>query len=106
MTIERLTDRGGVPGDRSDTLSDEQTLAGIGRSAVKVRQFTELVRSLSPAIASPAPSALEFVISHSGLRAMYKGEGDADDSPSRNLDELISAAAAFQEDNPVATLVS
>jgi DNA helicase-2/ATP-dependent DNA helicase PcrA len=105
-TIERLTDRARSAGRPIfDTLSDEQTLAGIGRSAVKVRQFAELVRSLSPAVASPAPSALEFVISHSGLRAMYKGEGDADDSPSRNLDELISAATSFQEENSEATLV-
>ena len=105
-TVDRLAELARSAG-RSifDALGDEQVLAAIGRSAVKVRQFAELVRSLGQAVASPAPTALEFVISHSGLRAMYKGEGEADDSPSRNLDELISAAAAFQEENPNATLV-
>ncbi len=105
-TIDRLTDRA-RSADRFilDTLTEEQTLGGIGRSAVRVRQFVDLLRSLAPAVKSPAPTALDFVISHSGLRAMYQGEGDADNSPSANLDELISAAATYQEENPDATLV-
>ncbi len=105
-TTDRLSDRARNAGRTIfDTLADEAALAEIGRSAAKVRQFGELIRSLAPIVKSPAPQALEKVISESGLRALYKGEGEADDSPSRNLDELISAAASFQEENPEATLV-
>jgi|CXWL01.1.fsa_nt_gi DNA helicase-2/ATP-dependent DNA helicase PcrA len=88
-----------------DLLSDEAALSEAGRSSAKVKQFAELIRTLTPVTTMPAPQALDFVISHSGLRALYRGEEEADDSPSRNLDELINAATAFQAENPEATLV-
>lgn len=105
-TVEKLAHlaaerRSGIFG----LLQDDVALNEAGRSAAKVRQFTELIRTLTPATTMPAPQALDFVMSHSGLRALYAGEGDADDSPSRNLDELINAATAFQYENPQATLV-
>lgn len=88
-----------------DLIGDPAALDAAGRSAAKVRQFAELLRHLAAATAMPAPQALEFVIAHSGLRALYRTEEEADDSPSRNLDELINAATAFQNDHPEATLV-
>lgn len=89
-----------------DVISEGTALESAGRSSAKVRQFAELIRHLGAATTMPAPQALEFVMAHSGLRAHYgAAEDDADDSPSRNLDELISAAAAFQSENPEATLL-
>ena len=88
-----------------DLLGDEAALSEAGRGAAKVRQFAELIRTLIPSVSMPAPQALDFVMSHSGLRALYRGEEEADDSPSRNLDELINAATAFQNEHPEATLI-
>ncbi len=105
-TVEKLAH---LAADRKrgifDLLSDEAALSEAGRSAAKVKQFAELIAALTPATTMPAPQALDFVMSHSGLRALYGGEEEADDSPSRNLDELINAATAFQNEHPEATLV-
>jgi DNA helicase-2/ATP-dependent DNA helicase PcrA len=86
-----------------DALFDED-LSELGRSALKVRRFGELLRSMSGATAMRPAEAVDYVISHSGLRAFYSVEDDAEGSPISNLDELISAAAQFQEENPEATL--
>jgi DNA helicase II / ATP-dependent DNA helicase PcrA len=79
--------------------------ASLGRSAGKVTAFAELLRSLVPALERPPAEALGFVMSHSGLRAHYRDERGVDQSASDNLDELLSAAAQFQQDEPDATLV-
>ena len=77
----------------------------LGRAAAKVYQFARTLADMRACVEKPAPQALEHVMLHSGLRAMYKEEGDADASPSANLDELISAASAFAAEFPEATLV-
>jgi len=105
-TVGRLVEQARASNRRLfDVIVGGEEPAGLGRSAAKVRQFGELLRGLSGVIEKPAPQALEFVISHSGLRAMYNTETDADDAPAANLDELISASAAFQQDQPEATLL-
>ncbi len=105
-TIGRLTAAAQTAGMRViDALMNEEILSGLGRSAAKVRVFGKLLSNLTAALELSPPKALEFVISHSGLRAMYKDEGDGDDAPRGNLDELVSAAAAYHEDNPEATLI-
>lgn len=85
---------------RSDGLPDL-----LGRSAAKVRSFANLLTQLNAFVALSPKESLERVIAHSGLRAHYYNNDDPDDSPSRNLDELISAAAAFEDDVPEATLI-
>ena len=64
-----------------------------------------MLQELSSALEQSAPEALKTVMAQSGLRAHYHQEGDADDAPSRNLDELVSAAAVFDENHPGATIV-
>jgi DNA helicase-2/ATP-dependent DNA helicase PcrA len=63
-----------------ELLGDEAALSEAGRSTAKVKQFAELIRTLTPATTMPAPQALDFVMSHSGLRALYRGEEEADQS--------------------------
>jgi DNA helicase-2/ATP-dependent DNA helicase PcrA len=80
-------------------------LSGVGRSAARVREFAELLRGLKPALEKPASEALEFVASHSGLCALYSEVREADGGPARNIEELISAAAEYQDDHPDATVL-
>ena len=45
------------------------------------------------------------MIRETGLQAHYRPDTHADETASDNLDELISAASVFQEDNPGSTLI-
>ncbi len=77
----------------------------LGRAAGKVHQFARTLNDMRDWVEKPAPDAIAHVINSSGLRAMYKEEGADDDSPTANLDELITAAAAFTAEFPEATLI-
>jgi len=110
-TVERLEAMAQSSGRRLlDTIAETGAGEGdgpasLGRSAGKVREFAELIRSLGAVLTMPPSEALKQVISRSGLRAHYKKEEDGEDSPSANLDELISAGAAFEADHPEATII-
>lgn len=88
-----------------DLIASGDALATAGRSAGKVSQFAGLLNTLASARNYAPPQALEFVMSHSGLRAMYHPDSIGDDEPTSNLDELVSAAAAFAEKNQDVTIV-
>ena len=105
-TVKRLAGRAEVA-DQSihDVLTSGDDLTALGRSAGKVRAFTELLRELHSVLERPASEALQFVISHSGLRAFYAERGDSDDAPIRNIDELVSAASEYECENPGATIL-
>lgn len=80
-------------------------LEALGRSAAKVREFAALIEKLRPLTALPARDALEAVVSRTGLRAHYAPEENPDSPAGANLDELINAAAGFQQTNPEATIL-
>ena len=88
-----------------DALNDTDLVGSLGRSAAKLHEFAALLRKLAAALEMPPRSAVEHVISHSGLRALYGESRDAEDSPAANLDELISAAAAFEDTHPESKLL-
>ncbi|MBI4717806.1 MAG: UvrD-helicase domain-containing protein [Planctomycetes bacterium] len=105
-TLERLREAAGLEGVTAlEFITSDRDFAELGRAAVKVRQFGELLRSLRPAVEQRPATALGEVISRTGLRAMYMQEGDREESERRNLDELINAATLFQADRPEATLI-
>ncbi len=105
-TVGRLMEQAKSGGRRLfDLLMSNEELSILGRSAGRVGQFSRLLQELSSALEQSAPEALKTVMAQSGLRAHYHQEGDADDAPSRNLDELVSAAAVFDENHPGATIV-
>ena len=79
--------------------------ADLGRAAAKVGEFAKLLKSLASVLEMTAPKAIDFVLTHTGLRALYGAERELDDSASTNLDELISAAAAFEQEQPGATVI-
>lgn len=105
-TVERLLQRAGEFGiTAAELILGEHDLAPLGRSAAKVRDFGVLLRNLAKALDLTPPEALKHVILHSGLQAMYAAEGEMDNQPLANLDELISAASTFSQERPESTLV-
>ena len=104
-TIERLKEQAEAKSCRIFDVLMDDALSSLGRSGQKVREFGQLLRQLAPVLDLPPGKALETVISHSGLRALYRESHEIDDAPSANLDELISAASEFQLDQPEATVV-
>ncbi len=103
-TIERLSDQARERGvGVRDLLQGDDDLSFLGRSAEKVREFVRLLSRLSEVMERPAAQAMEFVISHSGLRARYASQ--TDDEPIANINELVSAASEFQQEHPKATVL-
>lgn len=105
-TIQRLVDRAAA--DRRslfDVIIAPEALEKLGRSAAKVAEFGELLVGLRGALELPAAQALEYVMTHTGLRAFHGSANAGGEAPKANLDELISAASVFQRDNPDATIL-
>jgi len=105
-TVQRIVERARAGNVRVfDVLTGGGDLSDLGRSADRARQFGQLLRELAALVERDAPTALDKVMGRSGLRAMYSGEEDMDDSPARNLDELLNAAVVFHESHPDGTVV-
>lgn len=105
-TVERLKAAAARAGrSMFALLLSGEGLEELGRSAARVEQFARMMAELRSWVEKPAAEAVEQVMTLTGLRAMYREEGTDDDSPSANLDELVSAAAAFAAESPGATLV-
>ncbi len=105
-TVRRMIAHAESSGERLfDVVTDERDLSFLGRSASKVRAFGAAMRDIAPAMEMSPRPALEHVIDHSGLRAMYNKASVGDEDPAANLNELISAAADHQSRFPDATIV-
>ena len=86
-----------------ELITGDSDLAPLGRSGGKVREFGRLLKQMREVMDRPAREAMEYVVSHSGLRARYASA--ADEEPVQNINELISAASEFQEEHPDATVL-
>ena len=105
-TIQRLMNHARASKQQIfEILVNNESLASLGRSAARVGEFAEMLRQLTPALEQSPFKALDLVMSHSGLRAMYHARLAADDAPSANLDELLSAASVFEREHPGATVL-
>lgn len=105
-TVDRITSMARDAGRSiSEVLRDATMVSELGRSAAKVARFAELLADLAGALELPAPQALSYVISQTGLRALYGAEGMDDEGPGANLDELINAATGFQNEHGDGTVL-
>jgi len=86
-------------------ITEEDVLRALGRPAAAVQRFDCLLKELAEALTLAAPRALEYVLSYSGLRALFGRTENMEDAAAGNLDELVSAATLFQHDHPDARLV-
>lgn len=89
-------DRGLTMWEASRQLLDEQVLTGRGGNSL--RRFIELLNALEDDTREMALfQQAEYVINHSGLRAMYLAEkGEKAQARIENLDELITATRQFE----------
>ena len=78
--------------------ASEQAESALGRTASKLRAFTQLIEQLAgEAATTPLSKMIERVIEMAGLREHYRKEkGEAGAARLENLDELISAAKGFE----------
>lgn len=87
----------------------DPTGAGLAKAAAaRVASFSRLINELSAELNKPVRDIVEKVVTRSGLEAALKGAASkADDQQRqelRNVEELITSAAEFDQDNPGATL--
>jgi DNA helicase-2/ATP-dependent DNA helicase PcrA len=83
--------------------ASEQAESALGRTASKLRAFTQLIEQLAgEAATTPLSKMIERVIDMAGLREHYRKEkGEAGAARLENLDELISAAKGFEGEDVV-----
>ncbi len=81
---------------------------GLGRTAPKLRGFTDLVLSWKALIAAgetPLPILTERIINDIGYKEFLRKEDEVTaDERIGNLDEMVNAIREFDEDHPGATL--
>lgn len=83
-----------------------ETVGDLPRATVaKVGQFAKLLDLLAPVVNGSAKSAIDNVLAHSGLYAAFRAESKADSAPLDNVNELITAAAEYDREHPVGSLV-
>jgi len=104
-TASRLVDAAEKRGLPLLELCREPEAAGIKAGAAqKVRQFAGLIGTLAARLDRPAGEVVESVIIGSGLRASFSGQGEEDKQILANIDEIVSTAAEFDQENPDARL--
>lgn len=89
-------DRGVTLWEASCQLLEERVLAG--RSANSLRRFIEIINALEDETREMALfEQTDYVIKHSGLRAMYQAEkGEKAQARIENLEELVTATRQFE----------
>ena len=87
-----------------DRLTSVDDLGFLGRSAGRVAEFGKMLQELKRVTDMPLAQALTIVIKESGLRAFYARQGEMDNIPLDNLNELVSAAVEFEQYQSEATL--
>ncbi|UCG17368.1 MAG: UvrD-helicase domain-containing protein, partial [Phycisphaerales bacterium] len=104
-TVKRLQQHAAASGQLLfDVIRDASTLPDLGRAAGKVAFFAELMQKLEPLAGGPPAATVGAVVSESGIRATLREEARTNPERLENVDELISAAATFEQQNPGTTL--
>ena len=81
-------------------LADAARIPGLGRAAAPLRQFAALLDELSVGPQKPVKDVLEQVIRRTNLEAEYAKQRNYDGTAIDNINELISSAAQYDNDNP------
>ena len=88
-----------------DVMERAECYTALSRSAVKLREFASMIRSFSAMRDSMCLSELfKNVIELSGYRDMLLSLGEAERDRLENVEELISSAVEYEQNNEEATL--
>ncbi len=112
VTVNRLADAAEANPDISGLLAAtaEPHRAGLGKAAAaRVATFSRLIDELSADLNRSVREIVETVVTRSGIEAALKGAAskstdDQQRQALRNIEELITSAAEFDQGNPDATL--
>lgn len=109
-TVNHLTGAAEARGASLLAVCDEADGAGLGKAAAaRVASFSRLINELSAKPKKPVRDIVEQVVTRSGIEEALKGPAaKADDDKQRqalrNIEEMITSAAEFDQDNPDATM--
>ena len=104
VTVNRLSAWGEAQGASLLEACRHAEAAGLGRAAAaKAAAFAEMIDRLAEATAGGARQAIEAVLARTGMEAALHDD-EAHEQARRNLQELVSAGAEFDRQNPGATL--
>ena len=104
VTLRRLAAAAEAAGIALLAACHDPAGAGLGRAAAaKVSGFARLIDELAGLPRCPVLPVVEAVVARSGLEG-HLGRNEEDRQALRNVQEMVSAAAEFDADNPGATL--
>lgn len=88
-----------------EALADAKNVGGLSARAQKsAKLFVELIESFRAKIVGGVKSLMEDVLTRSGLEAMLRKEDPDAENELANVNELISAAAEYEKENPEGSL--
>jgi len=105
-TVDRLVEHARQTGrPLHEVIASAGEVAELkGAAQKRVSAFAKLLAGLRPLGEARPREGLEQLISRSGLLAELNQMREHDPEPAQNVEELISAAAIFEETNPDASL--
>ncbi len=104
VTVARLAEAAQVAGRSLLAACAQPAAAGLGTAAAgKVTEFARQMSELALRAALPVPELIKHVLVDTGIEASLS-EGEEQLQAQRNVQELVSAAAEFQEAHPEASL--
>ena len=88
-----------------EALADATNVGGLSARAQKsAKLFVELIESFRAKAAGGVKPLMEDVLTRSGLEAMLRKEDPDAENELANVNELISAAAEYEKENPEGSL--
>jgi len=87
-----------------DVVCNPGRVPGLGRTTARMDVFAQTLRNLASMSGERPRAAVEAALSQSGLRAALQAEAHAYPERLENAEELVNAAAGFEQENPDATL--
>ncbi|HRX85169.1 MAG TPA: UvrD-helicase domain-containing protein [Phycisphaerae bacterium] len=105
-TIDRLVAHAQATGAplHAVVAAPEQVAALQAAAKRRVAGFAQLLASLAPLVDGRPREGIEQLVSLTGIQAELAQLSAHDPEPAQNVEELISAASAFEEAHPDATL--
>ena len=100
-TVKALQDRSRTSGTPvRQLLAEPGNIPSLGRAAGSLQKFAVLLDELSAAPQSPVKNLLERLMRLTGLDSEYAADRHEDGTAMDNINELISSAAQYDQDNP------
>ena len=106
VSLERLKSHAAIQGITMDAAArDAMNVPALKAAARKVADFAKLIESLRQMPDRPVAAVVSAVLSKSGIESSLRAAEDMMNDPLRNVQELVTAAHQYDDDNPEGTLI-